>query len=120
MMSTIRYPNANADTTVKIFDNFYNYEQQVPTEQYDTIFGYFKSLTSDTPTAAAFTSSLFQVAENSQTDVMVLFKQIQGQDALQVNITLAYYLNGIRSKSALLGVSTPTKPNFYAARNVLS
>lgn len=118
-MSTITYVNPRQDQTVRIFDNFYNYELQVPADQYDTIFGYFKSLTADTSSAAAFTTSLFQVAENSQTDVMVLFQQIQGQSVLDLNVTLAYYLNGLRSKSALLGVSATVTPNYYAARNVL-
>lgn len=118
-MATITYPNAGLDKTVKIFDNFYNYELQVPVEQYDTIFGYFKSLTADTASAAAFTTSLFQVAENSQTDVIVLFNQIQGQSVLELSATLAYYLNGFRSKSSLLGVSSTVTPNYYAARNVL-
>jgi hypothetical protein len=32
---------------------------------------------------------------------------------------MAYYLNGLRSPSTLLGVSNPVTPNFYTARNVL-
>jgi hypothetical protein len=36
-----------------------------------------------------------------------------------LSVSLAYYLNNIRSRATLLGVSAPTSPNFYAARNVV-
>jgi hypothetical protein len=45
--------------------------------------------------------------------------QIQDQDQLQLTATLAYYLNGIRSPSTLLGVNSVLTPNYFTARNVL-
>jgi hypothetical protein len=49
---------------------------------------------------------------------MTLLEQVQGQNAIEVTATLAYYLNGLRSPSTLLGTNVPVTPNFYAARNV--
>jgi hypothetical protein len=45
-------------------------------------------------------------------------QQFQGQSAPEITITLAYYLNGIRSSSTLLGINVPTQPNYYVARNI--
>jgi len=36
----------------------------------------------------------------------------------ELDLTLAYYLNNLRSNSTLLGTSQPVQPNYYAARNV--
>jgi hypothetical protein len=49
---------------------------------------------------------------------MNLLQQFQGQTAPQINLTLAYYLNGIRSSSTLLGVNVPTQSNYYVAHNI--
>ena len=49
---------------------------------------------------------------------MNLLQQFQGQSAPEITLTLAYYLNGIRSRSTLLGLNVPTQPNFYVARNI--
>ena len=65
------------------------------------------------------TSGLFRVAHASNIDVMELFSTIDGQDEYTLSATLAYYYNGIRDASTLLGISQPTKPNFYAARNIV-
>lgn len=115
----ITFPDASADRTVKIFDNFYNYELVVPVNQYDTILGYFTKVTESRQTALQLTSGLFRVAQASNIDVMELFGTIEGQDEYTLSATLAYYYNGIRDASALLGISQPTKPNFYASRNIV-
>ena len=118
-MPEISYPNPKADLTVRVFDNFYNYVTEVPANQYDTIFGYFLTMTNNRRTANTFTTAVFKVADTTEQDVMAVFQSLQGQDYLQLTATLAYFLNGLRSPSALYGVSVPITPNFYAARNVL-
>ena len=51
---------------------------------------------------------------------MDLLEQIQGTNQADLNLTLAYYLNNIRSPATLLGINALTTPNYYAARNVRS
>ena len=115
----ITFPDASADRTVKLFDNFYNYELVVPVDQYDVILAYFNKVTASRQSAMQLTSGLFRVAHASNIDVMELFSTIDGQDEYTLSATLAYYYNGIRDASTLLGISQPTKPNFYAARNIV-
>ena len=47
-------------------------------------------------------------------------ENFQGQNQTQpeINLLMAYYLNGVRSPATLLGVLNPTAPNYYTARNV--
>jgi len=117
-MASVNAINTKTDLTVQIFDRFYGYEQQVPVDEYDAVLSYFKSVFRSAEAAGNFTVSLFRVSQQSSIPVMTLLQQFQGQTAPQINLTLAYYLNGVRSSSTLLGVNTPTQANFYVSRNI--
>ena len=110
-MSTVNQINDRIDQTVRVFDQFYNYDENVPTLEYDSVFSFFRSTFK---TAEA----LFRVAQNSNNNVMNLLQTFENQTPPQITATLCYYLNGIRSPTTLLGVLVPTTPNFYTARNV--
>jgi hypothetical protein len=118
-MSSINAYNPKIDQTVQIFDRFYGFQQQVPVDQYDAVLSYFQSVFKSKESAATFTVSLFRIALVTDTPVMTLLQQMQGQSAPEITLTMAYYLNGIRSSSTLLGVNVPTQPNFYVARNIV-
>ena len=117
-MSSVNNYNPRTDTTVQIFDRFYGYQEQVPVDQYDAVNSYFRSVFENTETANNYTVSLFRISRVSETSVMTLLQQLQGQSAPQVNLTLAYYLNGLNSSSTLLGINVPTQPNYYVAHNI--
>lgn len=119
-MPTINDPNLNIDQTVRIYDKFYDYSANVPAQEYDIVLSFFKSAFTTTYAAENFTSALFRVAEESDTPVLTLLESFQGQNSLQLTVTMAYYLNSIRSTATLLGVLEPTTPNYYTARNVRS
>ena len=119
-MGSVNYANPNIDQTVKIFDRFYNYEVDVPVLEYDAVYSFFKSIYGTAEAAGNFTVSLFRVAQQSAIPVMDLLQQIQGQSQAELNLTLAYYLNNIRSPATLLGINATTTPNYYVARNVRS
>ena len=117
-MASVNAINTKTDLTVQIFDRFYGYQQHVPVEQYDAVNSYFRSVFDSIEAAGNFTVSVFRVSNQTGIPVMNLLQQFQGQSAPQINLTLAYYLNGIRSSSTLLGINVPTQPNFYIARNI--
>lgn len=118
-MSSVNYSNPNVDLTVKIYDQFYAYDVDVPAAEYDVVLSFFKSVMSDTRTAANFTVSLFQVASITKIPVLDLLNSLQGQSGLELTVSMAYYLNNIRSRATLLGVNAQPTPNYYAARAVL-
>ena len=117
-MASVNAINTKTDLTGQIFDRFYGYEQQVPVDAYDAVLSYFKSVFGSPEAAGNFTVSVFRVSHQTGIPVMDLLQQFQGQSAPEITLTLAYYLNGIRSSSTLLGVNVPTQPNLYVARNI--
>lgn len=117
-MSTLNEVNPKIDQTVQIFDQFYNYSANVPAMEYDIVLSYFRSVFTTTLAAENFTTALFRVAEESDTSALTLLQSMEGQNSVQLTISMAYYLNSLRSPATLLGVLTPTTPNFYTARNV--
>jgi len=117
-MGSVNAVNNKTDQTVQIFDRFYGYQQQVPVDEYDAVYSYFRSVFGTKEAAGNFTVSVFRVAHQTGIPVMNLLQQFQGQSAPEVTLTLAYYLNGIRSSSTLLGVNVPTQSNYYVSRNI--
>jgi len=117
-VASVNAINTKTDLTGQIFDRFYGYEQQVPVDAYDAVLSYFKSVFGSPEAAGNFTVSVFRVSHQTGIPVMDLLQQFQGQSAPEITLTLAYYLNGIRSSSTLLGVNVPTQPNLYVARNI--
>jgi len=118
-MSTVNYTNPNKDLTVRLFDQFYSYEVDVPANEYDVVHSYFLSVMSTRQAAGNFTMSLFRVAQNTGIPALTLLKEFQGLNGVNLSASLAYYLNSIRSRATLLGVGVAVTPNFYQARNVL-
>ena len=117
-MASVNAINNKIDLTVQIFDRFYGYQQQVPVDAYDAVLSYFRSVFDSREAAGNFTVSVFRISHATNIPVMTLLQQFQGQSAPQITLTLAYYLNGIRSRSTLLGLNVPTQPNYYVSRNI--
>jgi len=118
-MSSVNTVNPNVDLTVRIFDEFYNFGLEVDTNDYDAVNSFFESVFIDQEAAQNLTVTFFRIAKETNTPVLTLLEQVQGQTAIEITATLAYYLNGLRSPSTLLGVNVPVTPNFYTARNVI-
>ena len=117
-MGSVNVANPNTDLTVQIFDRFYEYQQSVDAVEYDAVLSYFKSIFDNKNAAENFTVAVFRIAFLSKIPVMNLLQQFQGQTAPAITVTLAYYLNSIRSSSTLLGINVPVQPNYYVARNI--
>lgn len=118
-MGSVNNINPAVDLSVRVFDDFYNFAINVPPDTYDVVNSYFSSVFKTPEAAANFTVTLFRIAEETRTPVLTLLSQIQDLDEIQLTAQLAYYLNGLRSKTTLLGINAAATPNFYTARNVL-
>jgi hypothetical protein len=123
-MASINYTNTNIDQTVRVFDTFYNYDVDIPVNEYDVVNSYFKSIMTTKQAADNFTVSLFRVAENTKIPALTLLESFQQSggtvgNSMNLNLNMAYYLNSIRNRATLLGLGVPVVPNRYAARNVV-
>lgn len=119
-MPSVNQSNPQLGNTVRLFDEFYEFGIDVPVDEYDTVNSFFLSVFQDRQAADNFTVTLFRISEQSKTPVLDLLTEIQGQGQIELTATLAYYLNGLRSGSTLLGINAAVTPNFYTARNVLA
>lgn len=119
-MSLVYTQQESIDRTIKIFDNFYNINMVVPTNQYDVVHSYFIGVCADKKTAENFTAFLFRVAQESGVDALELLQNIKGiNNKVELSQTMAYYMNSFKSKVSLYGVAVIPKPIFPVARNVV-
>lgn len=119
-MARIIDNRSGMDQTVRIFDSFYAMNLVVNTDQYDIVHGYFVSVCSTKQIADNFTAILFRIAQQTGIDALTLLAELKGsKNLLEMNKTMAYYLNGLKSKTSLYGVSVIPRPVLPVARNVV-
>jgi hypothetical protein len=119
MTQIIDAPRANLDKTVRVFDQFYNFDLVVNAAQYEIVYSYFYSVNKNKSIASNFTVLLFRIASVTGEDVMTLLNDITGKEKLKANATLTYYLNSIKSKTTLYGLSAIPQPNQSVQRNIV-
>jgi hypothetical protein len=117
--NSINSTNYNLDQTVRVFDSFYEYDVNVPAAEYDIVYSYFRREMTTAQAAGNFTVSLFRVAEETGIPALDLLEEFRGQNGVNLNVQLAYYLNSIRNKATLLGIGVPIQSNQYAARLIV-
>lgn len=117
-MPSVNELNPKIDTTVRVFDTFNDFGISVPANEYDAVYSYLASVFRDSAAAASFTTSIFRIATETNTSVMAVLDEIKAPDSIRVTLNIAYFLNGLRSPSTILGINTAVTPNVWAARNV--
>lgn len=119
-MAKIFDNRSQVDQTIRIFDSFYATELVVSTNQYDVVRSYFTGVCSTKQIAENFTVVLFRIAQQTGIDALTLVSELKGtSNALEMNKTMAYYLNGLKSKTTLYGVGVVPRPVLPVARNVV-
>jgi hypothetical protein len=119
MAQTVDGPRSQLDTTVRVFDNFYNYDAAISADVYEIVNSYFKSVCATTDIANNFTTMLFRIASLTGREALTLLDNIQGTTKLETTALMAYYLNSIKSKTTLYGVSVVPAPNETVQRNIV-
>jgi hypothetical protein len=119
MAQIIDAPRNNLDKTVRVFDQFYNFDLVVNASQYEVIYSYFYSVNKNKTIASNFTTLLFRISSITGEDVMTLLNDITGKEKLKANALLTYYLNSVKSKTTLYGLSSVPQPNQSVQRNVV-
>lgn len=111
---------SNIDQTIRIFDSFYSTDVKVGADQFDIVYGYFSSVCETKSIAQNFTAVLFRVATETGLNVLDLLDELQGSsNKLQMNKIICFYLNSLKSKNSLYGISIIPRPNQPVARNVV-
>lgn len=108
------------DNTVKVFDRFYSTDVNISASDFDVVYSYFKSVCQSENTAKNFTAIIFRMSSYTGEPVMTLLEYVQGKRGLQLNATMAYYLNSLKSKTTLYGVANLPVPNQNIQRNIVT
>jgi len=118
-MARIVDSRSSLDRTVKIFDEFYGFDLVINGNDYDVVRSYFVGICDTKQIAENFTVYLFRVAQETQISVIDLLENLKGKTKLEVDTTLAFYLNSFKSKTSLYGLGAIPKPNNSVARNIV-
>jgi hypothetical protein len=102
-----------------IFDSYYEFDEVVNSSEFDIVFGYFTTVTLNKNIANNFASLLFRIANQTKIPALTLLSYIQGKSSLEMTNVLAYYINSLKSKTALYGITSVPQSNQTAARNIL-
>jgi hypothetical protein len=112
-------PQTQLDNSVRVFDQYYNFQVVVDSNHYEIVYSYFVSVTNTLDTAKNFTTMLFRISNITGENPLTLLEYMQGGTKLQVTSLMAYYLNGLKSKTTLYGISVTPSPNQTIQRNIV-
>jgi len=119
MANTIDAPQTTLDKTVRIFDKFYQVDEVVNANEYEIVYSYFYSLSKSEDIAKNFSAMIFRISNITGKYSLDLLDQVKGKTKMETNALMAYYLNSLKSKSSLYGVSVVPQPNQTVQRNVV-
>lgn len=112
-------PKSQLDKTVRVFDQFYNFDLVVEPNQYEIVYSYFYDINKSESIARNFTTILFRIANTIDEDVLKLLEYLTSSSKLEANGILIYYLNSLKSKTTLYGINVEPAPNQTVQRNVV-
>lgn len=108
------------DLTVRVFNNFYNLDLSVGADQYEVVYSFFRARTTSESMARTYTETLFRISNITDTNVLDLLQGMENKDSMQIQLSLAYYLNTLsETKSVLFGASSIMTPNPKVQRNII-
>jgi len=116
------------ENTLEIFDTFYSAPLKVNSTDWDVVYSYFLGVLKGNPesertkqTASQFATTLFRISQETGTNIQIFMDYFKTnvETAVQVNAEMAFYLNLLKSKTALYGVSNVPTPNQSVQRNII-
>lgn len=119
MAQLIDAPRSQLDNTVRLFDQFYNFDLVVDGNQYDLVYSYFFKITGNKNTANNFTTVMFRISNITGENVLTLLDEMKNTTNLTASGILTYYLNSLKSKTTLYGIANIPVPNETVQRNIV-
>lgn len=108
------------DNTIRIFDSFYQTDLKINASDYDLVHGYFLTVSPNKTVAANFSTAMFRISTDTGISVLRLLDDLKGSpNKIEMNKQICYWLNSLKSKTSLYGVSTIPQPIIPVARNVV-
>jgi hypothetical protein len=108
------------DASVKLIDNFFDEDPVINSNEFELMNSYFLSVCEDVSIARNFTSFMFKISANTGKPALELLEDIRGASKLEMNATIAYYLNLYKDKHLLYGISVIPQPVPTIQRNIIN
>lgn len=108
-----------ADSTIRIFNEFYNVKLTVSANEYEIVNSFFRNYTTNDKVAISYTETLFRISNETDIDVLTLLDSFQATDSMKITLTMAYYLNSLSDKKVLYGINNIITPNQIVQRNII-
>ena len=108
-----------ADSTIRIYNEFYNVKLSVSANEYEIVNSFFRNYTSDEKVAVSYTETLFRISNETDIDILTLLDSFQSDDSMKITLTMAYYLNSLSDKTVLYGINNIITANQVVQRNII-
>lgn len=108
-----------ADSTIRIFNEFYNVKLTVSANEYEIVNSFFRNYTTNDKVATSYTETLFRISNETDIDVLTLLDSFQATDSMKITLTMAYYLNSLSDKKVLYGINNIISSNQIVQRNII-
>lgn len=109
----------SVDTTVRVFDSFYGADLQVDASSYEIAYAFFKNICATDDIAKTFAQYIFIIETNTGIPAIELLSLISDKNGIEIDAIMAFYLNSVKTKTALYGVANELVPNYFVARNII-
>lgn len=119
MARIIDSPRTQLDNTVRVFDQFYNFDLVIDSNQWDIVYSYFYSVSNSTSIAENFSTIIFRLSSITGQNALEVLDYVKGTTAMETNALMAFYLNSSKSKTTLYGVTNIPQPNILVQRNIV-
>ena len=105
--------------TIQIFDQFYDLQLSISTDQYEVVYAFFRGYVTSDELASTYSEVLFKIASLTNIPVQTLLDEFRGLDSMKISITMAYFLNSLGGKAFMYGVMNQPAPNEKIQRNIV-
>lgn len=119
MARIIDTPRTQLDNTVRVFDQFYNFDLVINGNQWDIVYSYFYDMSNSKDIAENFSTIIFRLSSVTGQNALDILDYVKGSSATETTALLAFYLNSSKSKTTLYGVTNIPQPNILIQRNIV-
>ena len=98
MARSVDEPKSQLDATVRVFDQFYNFDLVVEADQFELVYSYFFDITKDKNIANNFSTIMFRIANITGENVLTLLDEMKKTSSLNANALLTYFYKPIMLK----------------------
>ena len=114
-------PVVNIEETLDYFNKIYDRPTTVPQDVVDALYAFFVRRTENEEAALAIVHTFIVTALSTKINPMALLDEFKGTATdIQLDVTLAAFLNTTRNNTSILGVKNVPKVNRHISRTILS